>query len=361
MVIALDVMGGDHAPHVPIDGALQALEEFGADLRMILVGPQDTIESELKKRVGSIPERVEIVHAPEVIMMTDKPGKALRLKPNNSLSKSIELHRDGRARGIVSAGHTGAQMAASYMILGLIEGVKRPAIGGIFPGGKGKFSFLLDVGANADCKPINLLQFAVMGSVFIEIMMNVKNPKVGLLSIGTEKNKGNELVVAAHYLLEQSGLNFVGNVEGGDVLRSTADVYVCDGFVGNIVLKFAESVGPMVFQRLSGLSAGSANGAESGMGAALKQLQKDFDYAEYGGVPLLGVNGISIICHGSSSAKAIKNAIREAMLLSKGNLPQALATGIERYGAGVIARSMARFRSFQEREDQLDVEDEKDD
>jgi glycerol-3-phosphate acyltransferase PlsX len=325
------------------------------------VGPADSIESELKKRAGSVPERIEIVHAPEVILMTDKPGKALRQKPNSSLLKAIELHRDGRAQGVVSAGHTGAQMAASYMILGLVEGVKRPAIGGIFPGGKGKVSFLLDVGANLDCKPINLLQFAAMGSVFIEIMMKVKSPKVGLLSIGTEKNKGNELVLAAHYLLEQSGLNFVGNVEGGDILRCTADVYVCDGFIGNIILKFAESVGPMVFGRLSGMSAGAPNGSESGMGAALKQLQKEFDYAEYGGVPLLGVNGVSIICHGGSSAKAIKNAIREAMLLSKGNLPAELAKGIERYEAGMIARSMARFRSFQERQDQFDVEDKQDD
>lgn len=361
MNIALDVMGGDHAPHVPIEGALAALEELGPELRIILVGPSDTIESELQRRVGKIPERIEIVHAPEVILMTDKPAKALRQKPNSSLLRAIELHRDGRAVGIVSAGHTGVQMAASYLTLGLIEGVKRPAIGGIFPAGQGRCSFLLDVGANTDCKPINLLQFAVMGSVFIEIMMKVKNPKVGLLSIGSEKNKGNELVLAARYLIEQSGLNFVGNVEGSDVLHGTADVFVCDGFVGNILLKFAESVGPMVFGRLAGMSSGAANGAESGVSAALKQLKKEFDYAEYGGVPLLGVNGVSIICHGGSSAKAIKNALREAMLLSQGNLPAALAKGIERFDAGVLARSMARIRSYQEREDQFDVEDKQDD
>jgi glycerol-3-phosphate acyltransferase PlsX len=212
------------------------------------------------------------------------------------------------------------------------------------------------VGANTDCKPINLLQFAVMGSVFMETLTALPNPRVGLLSIGSERNKGNEVVLAAHYLLEQSGLNFVGNVEGGDVLRGSCDVYVCDGFVGNILLKFAESVGPMVFSRLAG--AIGANGSESGAGAALKQMQKDFDYSEVGGVPLLGVNGISIICHGGSSAKAVKNAIREAAMLSKGGLPAALSKGIERFDAGMLARGMARFKSFQERQDQFDVEDE---
>ncbi|MBI5059200.1 phosphate acyltransferase PlsX [candidate division KSB1 bacterium] len=359
VVVALDVMGGDHAPAVPIDAALAALDEFGTGLRLMLVGPAELVEKELKHRRGGIDDRIEIVHASEVVLMTDKPAKAIRTKPNSSLIKAVEMHRDGRAAAVVSAGHTGVQMAASFMLLGLIEGVKRPTIGGLFPVGKGKFSILCDVGANTDCKPINLLQFAAMGSVFMEIMTGKANPTVGLLSIGSEKNKGNEAVLAAHYLLEQSGLNFVGNVEGGDILRGNCDVYVCDGFVGNIVLKFAESVGPMVFARLAGMA--SPDGADSGAGSVLRQLQKDFDYAEVGGVPLLGVNGISIICHGGSSAKAVKNAIREAMTLSKGGLPQALSEGIERFDAGMLARGMARFKSFQERQDQFDVEDEQND
>jgi phosphate acyltransferase len=358
-VVALDVMGGDHAPAVPIDAALAALDEFGSGLRLMLVGPSDLIARELKLRRGDVDERIEIVNAPEVILMTDKPAKAIRSKPNSSLIRAVEMHRDGRAQAIVSAGHTGAQMAASFMLLGLIEGVKRPTIGGLFPIGKGKFSILCDVGANTDCKPINLLQFAVMGAVFMEIMTGTSNPTVGLLSIGSEKNKGNEAVLAAHYLLEQSGLNFVGNVEGGDILRGFCDVYVCDGFVGNILLKFAESIAPMVFGRLAGSPA--ANGSESGAGAVLKQLQKDFDYAEVGGVPLLGINGISIICHGGSSSKAIKNAIREAITLSRGGLAAALSHGIERFDAGMLARGMARFKSFQERQDQFDVEDEQND
>jgi glycerol-3-phosphate acyltransferase PlsX len=356
MIVALDAMGGDHAPQVPVQGALEALDEFGSDLRLVLVGPDTEIRRELTACGRDREPRIEIVRATDVITMQDKPAKAIREKPDSSLMKAIRLHKDGRAQAVVSAGHTGAQMAASYLILGLIEGVRRPTIGGLIPIGNGRYSILVDVGANTDCKPINLLQFGIMGAVFIELFAGVKNPRVGLLSIGEEKTKGNELVVASHYLLEQSGLNFLGNVEGGDIFKGKADVIVCDGFVGNIMLKFAESLGPMIFGRLYG-----PNGSRTEIPERLQQLQREFDAAEIGGVPLLGVNGISIICHGNSRAKAIKNAIREAMTLARGNLPQALSAGVEKYKAGVIARSMALFKSMHEKRDELDVEDEEKD
>ena len=353
MVVALDAMGGDHAPRVPVQGALEALDELDSDLRVVLTGPETAIRRELAAHGREREPRIEVVHAPQLITMHDKPAKAIREKPDSSLLMAINLHKEGRANAVVSAGHTGAQMAASYMTLGLIEGVRRPTIGGLVPLGNGRFSILVDVGANTDCKPIHLLQFGIMGAVFIEIFSGVSNPRVALLSIGEEKTKGNDLVLAAHYLLEQSGLNFIGNIEGGDIFRDKADVVVCDGFVGNIVLKFAESLGPMIFGRLSG-----ANGASSEIADRLKQLKKEFDAAEIGGVPLLGVNGISIICHGNSSAKAIKNAIREATMLARGNLPAALSAGVEKYKAGYIARGMARFKSMSEKRDELEIEDE---
>ena len=356
MIVALDAMGGDHAPQVPVQGALEARDEFGSELKLMLVGPESVLRRELAAHGREGEPRVEIVHAVDVITMYDKPAKAIKEKPDSTLLRAIQLHKDGRAQAVVSAGHTGAQMAASYLLLGLIEGVRRPTIGGLVPLGNGKFSILADVGANTDCKPINLLQFGIMGAVFIEIFAGVTNPRVALLSIGEEKSKGNDAVVAAHYLLEQSGLNFIGNVEGGDIFKGKADVIVCDGFVGNVVLKFAESLGPMIVGRLRG-----PNGASSEVNEQMRKLQKEFDAAEIGGVPLLGINGISIICHGNSNAKAIKNAIREAMALAKGNLPQALSDGVEKYHASVFARGMARLKSMHEKRDELEVEDEEED
>jgi glycerol-3-phosphate acyltransferase PlsX len=350
MKIALDAMGGDHAPGSPVEGALAALDEFGGDLNIILVGPAAILRRELAQRGRESEARIQIADAPEVISMSDKASRAVREKRNSSLMRAVALHQSGDADAIVSAGHTGAQMAASYMMLGLIEGVRRPTIGGVFPLGNGRFYVLLDVGANTDCKPANLLQFAIMGSVFVEILTGKTAPSVGLLSIGEEKTKGNELVMATHYLLEQSGLNFIGNIEGGDVMNGKADVVVCDGFVGNIILKFAESVGNMVLGRLGNKAASNPLFADS-----LKQMQKDFDYAEIGGVPLLGVNGISVICHGRSSAKAIKNAVREAVTLRKADLPGALSRGVAKYDVGVFTRGMARLKSFQDRRDELEI------
>jgi glycerol-3-phosphate acyltransferase PlsX len=356
MKVALDAMGGDHAPRVTVEGALAAVDEFGSDLRVILVGPTERIREELSRCGREQDGRIEITHAPQVISSHEKAVRALRDKRDSSIARAVELHRTRKADAVVSAGHTGAQMAASYMMLGLIEGVRRPTIGGLFPAANGRFSILLDVGANTDCKPGHLLQFAIMGSVFQEIVGHAENPRVALLSIGEEKNKGNDLVFGTNYLLEHSGLNYVGHVEGSDLFTGKADVVVCDGFVGNVMLKFAESVGSIILNRFS---RAAQEGASAG--AAVQQLQKEFDYSEVGGVPLLGVNGVSIICHGRSSVKAIKNAIREAMVLSKGDLPAALARGMARYDVGMFIRGVARWKGFHEGRGEFEIDKDQND
>ena len=356
MKIALDAMGGDHAPAAPVEGALAALDEFGTELHVILVGSEELLHNELERCGRSSEKRIEVVHAREVISMQDKAGHAVREKRDSSLLRAVELHKEGLADAIVSAGHTGVQMAASYMQLGLIEGVRRPTIGGLLPLGNGGFCTLVDVGANIDCKPKHLLQFAIMGSIFMEIMTQTSNPRVGLLSIGEEKSKGNEQVQAAHYLLEESGLNFIGNIEGGDIFARKADVVVCDGFIGNILLKFAESLGMLFLSRMQGLPNDDPHLLKS-----MKQMRKEFDYSEIGGVPLLGINGISIICHGRSSPKAIKSAIREAITLRQGNLPDALARGVTRYEVGMMSRGLARFKSFRERHSEAEGTETNDD
>ncbi len=353
MVIALDAMGGDSAPRVPVEAACLATDEM-KDVRIALFGPEKILESELQRLGRSVADgRIMIEHAPEVVVMTDSPGKVVRSKPNSSLLRAIDMHQTGLASGIVSAGHTGVQMAASYMKLGLIRGVRRPTIGGLFPQGEGKFSILLDVGANTDCKPINLLQFAVMGAVYIELLTGIKTPRIALLSIGEEKTKGDELVLATHYLLEQSGLNFIGNIEGRDIFTNKADVVVCDGFVGNVVLKLSESLVHTFIKRMS-------TGPNGKIGEPPKQLLemvKEYDYSEIGGVPLLGVNGVSIICHGGSNAKAVKNAIREAKNLVERDLPGALSAGVDHYDAGMLARGVARYKGRVEKRDELEVEE----
>lgn len=352
MVIALDAMGGDHAPRVPVEAACLATDEM-SDVQVALFGPSETLEAELK-RLGrkSGDGRITVYHAPEVIDMTDSPGKVVRSKPNSSLLRAIDLHQSGDAQAVVSAGHTGVQMAASYLKLGLIKGVRRPTIGGLFPNGEGKFTILLDVGANTDCKPINLLQFAVMGSVYMELLSGMKSPRIALLSIGEEKTKGNELVLATHYLLEQSGLNFIGNIEGRHIFTDTADVVICDGFVGNVVLKLSESLFHAFMTRMT-----RSNGTKVEPPPQLLQMVKEYDYSEIGGVPLLGVNGVSIICHGGSPAKAIKNAIREAKNMVERDLPGALSRGVEEYDAGMLARGVARYKGYTEKRDELEVEE----
>lgn len=311
--IALDAMGGDHAPAAPIAGALLALAELPADVTIQLVGREAEIKAYLDAQ-GGVPalyaNRVEIVHAADVIEMTDKPSAAAR-KRESSMFVGLKLQADGKSDAFVSAGNTGAQMAASMFVLRLHEGLARPAISALIPTGRGVPLVMLDAGANVDCTAQELLQFGRLGAVYAEDVLGRTNPAVGLLSIGEEAEKGSLAVKEAHALLAASGINFVGNVEGRDLPTGESshhgpiDVVVCDGFTGNVVLKFYESVAPMVFGLLR------KNGVKPEMlGAAFKA----FDYAQYGGAPLLGVKGISIIAHGKSSPEALKNAVRVAWL-----------------------------------------------
>ena len=311
-------MGGDFAPRATVAGALQSLGELDGSHVIQLVGQTSVIEHELKSLLagdfagqaarGIRRERLELVEAPEIIEMTDKPGVAVRGKPNSSMIVGLRLQAEGKSDAFVSAGNTGAQMAASMIILKLHEGLKRPAIATIFPTSRQPV-VVLDSGANVDCSADELLQFARLGAVYAEDILGRANPAVGLLSIGEEPEKGNAVVKEAHEALRDAGLNFIGNVEGRDLPagqcdRGPIDVVVCDGFVGNVVLKFYEAVAPMMLGILQ-----RAGVDPQRLTAALK----DLDYSEHGGAPLLGVRGVSIISHGKSSPRAIKNAIKVAV------------------------------------------------
>lgn len=309
--IALDAMGGDHAPQAPIAAALLAAAELGAEHTLQLVGQESVIRDELAKQIaGASPlvqelaARFQVVDAPEVILMTDKPSVAIRGKPNSSMAVGLKLQAAGESDAFVSAGNTGAQMAASVFILRLHEGLQRPAIGTVFPTAKQPV-VVLDSGANVDCSPKELVTFAQLGHVYAKDILGRPSPAIGLLSIGEEAEKGNAAVKEAHQLLTQSSLNFLGNVEGRDIPmgacdRGPVDVVVCDGFTGNVLLKFYEAVAPMLFGMLM-----KAGVSKEQIGGAMSML----DYAKYGGAPLLGVKGVSIICHGKSSPEAIKNGI----------------------------------------------------
>lgn len=314
--IAVDAMGGDFAPRAPIAGALQALEALAPEHRIELVGQTAVIEAELAallegdlSALAPLRERLSIVEAPDVIEMTDKPSVALRGKPHSSMVVGLKRVADGLAHAFVSAGNTGAQMAASFMLLKLHPGLTRPAIGTIFPTARQPL-LVLDVGANVDCSAEELVQFARIGTVYARTLLGRDNPAVGLLSIGEEAEKGNLVVKDAHQRLRDAGLNFLGNIEGRDLPRGVCDrgpidVAVCDGFTGNILLKFYESIGPMLIGKVSQV----AGLDPREIAGSLKELDVD----EYGGAPLLGVRGVSIISHGKSSPKAIKNAIGVAL------------------------------------------------
>ena len=313
--IALDAMGGDHAPQATVAGALLAAAELGPSHSIYLVGRATTIEDTLATLVrgehaalAPYRSRLHVVDAPDVIEMTDKPSAAIRGKPNSSMVVGLRMHAEGKADAFVSAGNTGAQMAASMVLLKLHTGLKRPAIATIFPTAR-KSVVVLDSGANVDCSATELVQFARLGTVYAQDLLGRANPAVGLLSIGEEPEKGNAVSKEAHGLLEKSGLNFVGNVEGRDLPAGRShggdlDVVVCDGFVGNVILKFYEAVAPLMVGMLV-----KAGLPQDRIMAALKQL----DYSEHGGAPLLGVRGVSIICHGRSSPRALMNAIKVAV------------------------------------------------
>jgi glycerol-3-phosphate acyltransferase PlsX len=317
-VIAVDAMGSDGAPVPEVEGALQAVR--GYDVHVILVGKEDVIRAELRRQLHEHPswhlykKSIEIVHASEVVGMDEKAAQAVRSKKDSSMRVGLRLVRDGNAAGFTSAGNTGAVMATAKMVLGALPGVDRPALASVFPTAKGTAAVLLDVGANVDSKPQNLEQFAIMGEIYMRKIFNVDRPRVGILSIGEEEGKGNELTRAAYPLIKNLPLNFVGNVEGRDLYNGNVDVIVCDGFVGNVALKISEGLVETVRHMLKE----SLNATiSSQVGAMLSRkafvdFKKRLDYSEYGGVPLLGVKGACIIGHGSSNANAIKNAIRVA-------------------------------------------------
>jgi glycerol-3-phosphate acyltransferase PlsX len=327
MKIAVDAMGGDYAPLEIVKGAIAALE-LNKDLQIILVGNEEIIKEQLPKDLEKT--RVSIVHCNEVITMEDHPALAYRKKKDASITVATRLVKEKQAQAVVSAGSTGAQMVAALFGLGRIQGVDRPAIGTVFPTIKGP-KLLLDAGANADCKPENLVQFAKMGKVYAEKVLGLYNPQIALVSIGEEPTKGNEMTIKTHELLKTTaGISFTGNTEGRDILAGKADVMVCDGFVGNIILKVVEGTALTLFSLLKeelGKNIKSKIGALLLM-SGLKSLKGRLDYSEYGGAPLLGVNGVSIICHGSSKALAITNAVRVARQCVENGFVEAIKDSI---------------------------------
>ena len=316
-VIAVDAMGSDRAPKPEVEGAILATRQHG--VHVILVGREHAIRAELAEHRGSSHLPIEVVHAAEVIGMDEKAMQAVRAKRDSSLRVGLRLVRDGRAAGFISAGNTGAAMATAKMVLGALPGVDRPDLAAVFPTARGTAAVLVDVGANVDCKPHNLLQFAIMGEVYYRkvlapVEQSRERPKVGLLSIGEEENKGNELTREAFKLLKHAPVNFVGNVEGRDLYNGSVEVIVCDGFVGNVALKISEGMAKTVAYLLKESLRATITRQVGFLLSrkAFDDFKKRLDYTEYGGAPLLGVKGAVIISHGSSNAHAIKNAIRVA-------------------------------------------------
>jgi len=311
-VIALDAMGSDRAPKPEIEGAIQAARRFG--IQVALVGPEETLRAELSRHPFSRSLPISIVHASEVITMEDKAVQAVRAKRDSTMRVGLRLVRDGKASAFISAGNTGAAMATAKMVLGGLPGVDRPALVAIIPTEIGTVSTLLDVGANVDCKPHNLEQFAAMGDIYFRSMFGTARPRIGLLSIGEEESKGNELTREAFQLIKRLPLNFVGNVEGRDIYTGKVDVIVADGFVGNVALKTSEGVANLVRATLKETLAATITRQVGYLlsRSAFSDFKKRLDHTEYGGAPLLGVKGACFITHGSSNTNAIKNAIRVA-------------------------------------------------
>ena len=327
ITIAVDAMGADKAPKPEIEGALQAARQFG--VRVLLVGREEVIRAELSRHQHSgLP--IEVIHASEQITMQDKAAQAVRAKRDSSMRVGVRLVREGRAAGFVTAGNTGAAMATAKMILGVLPGVHRPALAAVFPNAIGTWSIMLDVGANVDCTPENLEQFAVMGEIYFRSIFGTQRPRVGLLSIGEEESKGNELTRASFQLLKQLSLNFVGNVEGRDLYGGQVDVIVADGFVGNVALKISEGVVNLVrFTLKESLKTTITRQVGYLLSrSAFADFKKRLDYSESGGAPLLGLKGVCIVSHGSSNANAIKNAIRVASEVASGNINRHIEAGL---------------------------------
>lgn len=313
-------MGADHAPKPEVEGAIRAVKTLG--VKVLLVGREDVIRRELAQHEDASDLPIEIVHASEVVTMEDSAAKAMRAKRDSSMRVACRLVRDKVADGFVSAGNTGACMAIAKTVQGVVPGVDRPALSGLFPTLKGTPVVVVDVGANVDCSPRMLAQFAVMGEIYSRIVLHLKKPSVGLLSIGEEELKGNELTRGATPLLKNLGIHFIGNVEGRDIYTGKVDVIVCDGFIGNVALKVSEGLVDL-FKNMLHDSLEATITRKIGYvlsKAAYTDFKKRIDYSEYGGAPLLGVKGVCIVCHGRSNANAIKNAIRVAAEFSRARL-----------------------------------------
>jgi phosphate acyltransferase len=311
-VIALDAMGSDRAPKPEVEGAIQAARHFG--VRVLLVGLEPQIRAELDRHSSAASLPLEIIPASEVITMDDKAAQAVRAKRDSSMRVGLRLVREGRAAGFVTAGNTGAAMATAKMVLGTLPGVDRPALAAVFPTALGTAAVLLDVGANVDCSPENLAQFAVMGEIYSRSIFGLRRPRVGLLSIGEEEGKGNELTREAFRILKALPFNFIGNVEGRDLYNGQVDVIVSDGFVGNVALKTSEGVATLVRYVLKESLRATITRQVGYLlsRSAFSEFKRRLDYSEYGGASLLGLKGICIIGHGSSNSNAVKNALRVA-------------------------------------------------
>ena len=329
MRVALDAMGGDYAPAVTIEGAIETVNDFeGIDV--ILVGDENSIKRELDSK-RHLPNRISIKHASQVVGMDEAPAAAIRKKRDSSIGRAIELVKNGEADAMVSAGHSGVVMATALLFLRASPGVDRPAIATIMPTLKAPF-VLIDAGANLYCKPENLYQFGLMGSAYCSAIFGRTEAKVALLSIGEEDTKGNELTKESFKLLKKADINFIGNVDGKDIFTGIADVIVCDGFTGNVVLKISEGLADAIVKILKLEIAERSVGriAYLLMKSALISFKKKTDYDEYGGAPLLGINGTCIISHGRSTAKAIKNALRVAADFSEKRVYEVIASKIEK-------------------------------
>jgi phosphate acyltransferase len=309
MILAIDGMGGDHAPQSTVKGALEAIKELG--VTVLITGDREVLSKELMQYEYD-KDKIEIIHCTEKIENDDAPVKAVRRKKDSSMVVALNLVKEGRAEAVISAGNTGALLAGGLFILGRIKGIDRPALAPVFPHQQGA-SVLIDGGANTECKAAHLLQFGIMGSLYAKHILGIENPKISLANVGEEKGKGNELTKAAYELLEESSLNFTGNIEARDLPRGKTDVIVCDGFTGNIILKLTEGVFMTVFDLLKEKFTKSflTKIAAGILKPELRKIKKDYDYTEHGGAPFLGVQGVLIKAHGSSDGKAIKNALRQ--------------------------------------------------
>ncbi|MFO0774588.1 MAG: phosphate acyltransferase PlsX [Nitrospiraceae bacterium] len=327
MKIALDAMGGDHGPAPILEGARLAAAE--SNVEIVLVGDETQLREQMRTLKIDDP-RLTVRHASQVVEMHESPAQVARRKRDSSVWIATELVKSGEAQAVISAGNTGASMVAAFFVLELTKGVERPAIATALPTLTG-YAVMLDVGANVDCSPQHLEQFGLMGNEYAKHLLNKPNPRVGLLSIGEEDTKGNEVTKEAFKLLKASPINFIGNVEGREVYSGQADVVVCDGFIGNVALKISEGVADTIKKLLLKEISGSFWGrlAYPLIASPLLNLKRKIDYAEFGGAPLLGVNGICMICHGRSSAKAIKNAVRRAKALAESRLNELIQQDIE--------------------------------